>query len=227
MNVVEEIEAALARKGIEAATASRLAVGNPSLIKNIKVGQGNVGAVTLQALADVLDLEFYFGPKRINEPTTIRTTNNDFALIPLFDAALAAGTGAVNGDNAPISDLAFHRKWLRSIMLNPARACVARATGESMQPTIQPDDMLLIDLDKKEVPVRRYAPTARSRPAIYALVHEGKARVKRIARPDQSTIILLSDNAEHMPEILTGDDAQQLELTIIGQVRWWGRTISD
>lgn len=66
--VVEIIEQALERKGVSASAASRLAVGNPSLIKNIRNGQGRVSFDHLQRLAAVLDLECRFGPVGDNAP---------------------------------------------------------------------------------------------------------------------------------------------------------------
>lgn len=225
--VVAIIDAALAAKGLEAATASKLAGGNASLIKNIRNGQGNVGALTLQTLAKVLDLEFYFGPKRVIEPATVLMVDRDFVLVPLHDAHLAAGAGAQNGDNAPITELAFHRKWLRALGLSPGKASVARASGDSMLPTISAGDMLLIDLSRTDIPVRKTVPNDARRPPIYALRDGDGARVKRIARPDPETIILLSDNQSFLPEVLTGERAEALAPTIIGQVRWSGRTIRD
>jgi phage repressor protein C with HTH and peptisase S24 domain len=67
--ILEAIDEALKKKGLSDAAASKLAVGNPSLIKNFRAPSAagkRYNAVALQKLADVLDLEFYFGPRRIN-----------------------------------------------------------------------------------------------------------------------------------------------------------------
>jgi hypothetical protein len=63
-DVLAEIEGALARKGLSAAKASELAVGNPSFIKNLRNGQGKFSYDNLRRLAGVLGLECYFGPPR-------------------------------------------------------------------------------------------------------------------------------------------------------------------
>lgn len=70
--ILETIDAALARKGLSAARASVLAVGNPSLVKNLRSGQGRFSYESLQRLAAVLDLECYFGPPRSpNSPPSL------------------------------------------------------------------------------------------------------------------------------------------------------------
>lgn len=63
-DVIAAIEAALVRKGLSAAKASQLAVGHPSLIKNLRSGKGRFSYEALAQLANVLDLECYFGPPR-------------------------------------------------------------------------------------------------------------------------------------------------------------------
>jgi hypothetical protein len=65
--IVAAIEAALEAKHLSAAAASRAAVGNPALIKNLlnrKPNKRDHPVENLMKLAEVLDLEFYFGPRR-------------------------------------------------------------------------------------------------------------------------------------------------------------------
>lgn len=69
----------------------------------------------------------------------------EFLQVPVFDAALAAGAGAHNHAEAIEGAVAFRKDWLRSIGVAPTSAVIARARGDSMQPTIQDGDMLLID----------------------------------------------------------------------------------
>lgn len=66
MNLMKVIEERLAQMGITAASASRSAVGNASFVKNIRAGS-SPSIDKLEKLANVLDLELYFGPPRSNE----------------------------------------------------------------------------------------------------------------------------------------------------------------
>lgn len=66
-DLIEIVEAALAQKDMRPATASRLAVGNPYLIRNMRRRDGAITVPSfenLQKLCTVLDLEFYIGPMR-------------------------------------------------------------------------------------------------------------------------------------------------------------------
>lgn len=64
--ILDEIDKALKRKGLSAAAASKEAAGHYSLIKNMKAskaGGKRYSVETLEKLAEVLDLQLYFGPK--------------------------------------------------------------------------------------------------------------------------------------------------------------------
>lgn len=71
--VLKAIDAALLARGLSDAAASRLAVGNPSLIKNLRNRRSTERDhpfENLSKLAAVLDLELYFGPRRRTASTT-------------------------------------------------------------------------------------------------------------------------------------------------------------
>lgn len=67
-DILKAIDDALARKGLSDAAASRLAAGNPALIKNLRNSAGRYSFDALQKVADVLELECYFGPPRGSQP---------------------------------------------------------------------------------------------------------------------------------------------------------------
>lgn len=148
--------------------------------------------------------------------------DGDFVRVPLHDALLAAGPGSVNDDEAIIDHLAFRRDWLRKIKTAPAQAVLARAIGDSMQPTIWAGDIVMIDRAKNEIPVRPHAAHHRQRLPIYALLDDGEARLKRVERPEPGQVMLLSDNPDYPPQL-----AKIETLQIIGKVVWWGHTVRD
>ena len=226
--ILEIIDAALRRKGLSDAAASKLAVGHPSLIKNMRIpreGEKRYNLPALQKLSEVLDLEFHFGPPRITGPIQQFILDGiEYAHIPLHAASLSASAGSNNGDNTIIDHLAFRRDWLRRIGVSPDRACLARVERESMSPTIFPGDMVLIDTAHTEPPVRKRTPADQRRASIYAFVEGGQARVKRIERPESGVLFLVSDNPDFPPELRAGAQLEQLQLAIIGKVVWWGHT---
>lgn len=222
--ILEAIDEALRRKGISDAAASKLAVGNFALIKNMRSSRSDEKRYNFQALerlADVLGLECYFGPKRELGQVEVIDRDEEYAHIPLHDALLSAGPGAQNHGEEIVDFLAFRRDWLRRIGLDPARAVMARASGDSMQPCIWDGDLLLIDRSKTVPPPPPKSEHDRRAP-IFALIDGAEAKVKRVQLVDRGLAMLLSDNPDHSPTFANPDT-----LTIIGKVVWWGHTNRD
>lgn len=174
-------------------------------------------------ICDILGLEFYIGPPRdpagaLQPPAADPA---ELAHIPLYNAGLAAGTGTANAEEEIIDYLAFRKEWLRKIGVAPSNALMARVKGESMQPTISPGDIVLIDSSK--IDIRSRGRTRKtSKPNVYAFVEAGEARVKRIDRVDTDYFAIMSDNPEFHVEFKSGKALQ--EMHIIGRVMWWAHT---
>jgi len=219
------VEAALEDKGISARQASLQIVGHDGLIRDIRAG-GLPSIDKLEALFDLLGLEFYFGPPRDTGPIeTLTLDGADYAHVPLHDAMLAAGAGVFNGSETVVETLAFRREWLQRIGVSASTARLARVQGDSMQPSLWHGDMILIDTRTNEPPVRDRDQRDQRRSPIYALIDNGEARVKRIERPSPDQMLLISDNTDYPPELRQGTDLKAI--TIIGKVAWWGHTNKD
>lgn len=222
--ILSVIDEALARKGLSDAAASKLAVGHPSLIKNLRMprdGEKRYNLPSLRKLAEVLDLEFYFGPRRDSGLVEVIDKDAEYAHIPVHDVFLAAGAGATNDAEEIVDALAFRRDWLRRIGLDPSKAAIARARGDSMQPSIWDGDLLLIDRNRIMPPVPAQTDRPKRMP-VFALLHDGEAKVKRLQMIDKGLAMLLSDNPDHQPCLVTPESLQ-----IIGKVVWWGHTSKD
>ena len=227
--ILDAIDEALARNRLSDSAACKLAVGNYALLKNMRAARGGDKRYSFQALsklADVLGLECYFGPPRETGPVEQVTIDGaDYAHIPLHDALLAAGAGAFNGSEAVVDNLAFRRDWLQRIGVSASTARLARVQGDSMQPSLWPGDMILIDTRANEPPIRSRETRDQRRSPIYALIDNGEARVKRIERPKPDLMMLISDNPDYAPELRHGDEMKAVQ--IIGKVVWWGHTDRD
>ena len=66
-DLLTEIERAIKSRGWSARQASMEAVGNPDMIRGMRRGRSPT-ADRLRALCDVLDLEFFVGPRRQPDP---------------------------------------------------------------------------------------------------------------------------------------------------------------
>ena len=179
----------------------------------------------VQEICDAIGLELYIGPPRASGPVEMVVVDGtDYASVDLHDAWLSAGPGRENRGSNIVDRLAFRRDWLKREGIDPARASLARVTGDSMRPTLAAGDMVLINQALVEPPIRKRGTKDKRRPSIYAFVEDGEARIKRIERPDAETMILISDNPEYPPEIRTLGQIEQLQTTIVGRVMWWGHT---
>ena len=153
------IDAALLRKGLSAAAASRLAVGNPSLIKNMRNKTGNpkrFNAHALQQLADVLDLEFYFGDARTQTSVHLPAgfTERTIELLPTATArqeAFEMGFLPIPYHSAALPNfrgtapVALTRQWLTASGLAAETLAFLPVVADDMIPTLTVGALALVD----------------------------------------------------------------------------------
>lgn len=218
--ILKTIDEALKKKGLSDAAASRMAVGHPSLIKNLRMprsGEKRYNLPSLEKLAEVLDLELYFGPPRdLTPPPEVDVDGSRFATVARHDASASAGGGFVNFDEAPIDHLAFSKTWLTQNGIQPGASVLINARGQSMEPSIYDGDLVMIDRRKREV--------RNGRIYVYNDPAYG-TRVKRLEVVPGHAIIVRSDNPdqkEFPPEYHTGDAMNAIAQNIIGEVVWSG-----
>lgn len=239
------IEARRRELGLSQAQVSERAFGrsDTSAIQNIRRGS-SPSAEKLSALSEALDLEFYFGPRKSEHefvnmlqkqhaelfaPTSPvlaaesaqelhdRVIGQDFDPIPRYDVFLAAGIGAVNDENTPVEHLAFSKKWLKRMNIEPGMAALLSVKGESMEPTLFDGDLVLVDRNRFAVQSGK----------IYAFVDgDDGARVKRLRLFGNAGLVIQSDShsSEFEDEERSGQDMQSVLDNIIGEVLWSGHT---
>ncbi|MGD9539048.1 MAG: helix-turn-helix transcriptional regulator [Alphaproteobacteria bacterium] len=136
-----------------------------------------------------------------------------YVFVPRHEVRAAAGAGSVVTSEQVVDYLAFKAEWIRSLGLTPQRLSLIEAAGDSMEPTIRPSDLLLLDIGIETV----------KQNAIYVVSVAGELVVKRLQRLFDGTVIMSSDNPAYQPEQLTADEAATLH--IVGRVIWIGRQI--
>lgn len=136
-----------------------------------------------------------------------------YAYVPQYDAKAAAGLGTENPHVEIHSTLAFKKSWLRSKGAKPEHLIVIYADGQSMQPTINDKDVLLVDRSKID-PVDRQ---------VFVLAGSDGAIVKRLVQAPLGSWVLRSDNEDkndYPDRYFLRSDGN--EHRIIGQVIWRG-----
>lgn len=156
----------------------------------------------------------------LNPPSEVRhaeqfdLTSGEFVRLPIRDVRLSAGPGAEPGSEETIGHLAFRAEWLRSLHIEPGEASLVRVDGDSMAPTLESGDMVLIDHRRR---------TLIGKSAIFACRADTDLMIKRVEMlPKTRNILLHSDNPDHPTQEVPADKAPDFEL--IGKVVWSART---
>jgi len=134
-----------------------------------------------------------------------------FSLVPFYqDIAAGAGPGPQIFDEGNVGQLAFSRSWLWYEMnLRGKDLAVIRCKGDSMTPTLNDGDALLLAL----------GPQPFAEGSVYVIKVDGNLMVKRV-RVTAAGVTLISDNPDYPPQDIPKDQLNALE--IIGRVVWRG-----
>lgn len=128
-----------------------------------------------------------------------------FDLVPVASIDMAYGMGGTfASDPVDMEVLHFPRPWLETVTSTPpALLTWARGRGNSMSPTIEDNDLVLIDRSDRSV---------RDQDAIWAITIGDIAMMKRL-RVRGEKVTILSDNDRVPP-----DHAHPDEINIVGRV---------
>ena len=133
-------------------------------------------------------------------------------LIPKLAVGASAGAGAMNDRETLAGQIGFDEKWLRRQGLDPARLSLIRVEGESMSPTLNDGDDIMVD---------NRAATAAVRDGVHVIRLDDMLMVKRIAVGPHGRLSVLSDN----PAYPGWPDVDGASVTIIGRVVWAARRL--
>lgn len=142
-------------------------------------------------------------------------SEDEYALIPQYDARAAAGDGCLNDHVEVKGGLAFKREWLRKLGLKPENLQVIYAEGDSMADTIMDGEVMLVDCVDREPRSGK----------IYAILRpDGGVSVKRLIQKSVTgTWTVASDNPDkrRYPDEDASADVLH-DIPIIGRVAWRG-----
>lgn len=128
--------------------------------------------------------------------------------------SVSAGPGAVVTEELGKPYFAFDERWLKALTPSqPSKLSIVRVEGDSMAPTLNAGDDILVDLGDS---------ADRLRDGIYVLRIDDAVVVKRLAlNPTGRRVTVQSDNPAYpdWPDCSLGD------IKVIGRVIWSGRRI--
>jgi len=146
------------------------------------------------------------------DPTAPRhPSNDDDIAIQKLAFRASAGRGTLAVDEAA-DYMRFPRAILDHVGVRPENARLMQASGESMAPTINDGDLLLIDVSSKTIAEGK----------VYAFSIGEEAFVKRLRVIGRRVLIRADNQALYPGEETAPPD---LPLRIYGRVKWAGRNL--
>jgi len=133
-------------------------------------------------------------------------------LIPVLDIAASAGYGALVDYEVQTHSLAFPPDYLKSLTSSaPNNLAIISVKGDSMEPTLLDDDIVLVDLSKTHMGFE----------GMFVLRQNDTLLVKRASMAGRKGYVsLISDN-----KVYPAIEAELAEIEVIGKVLWYGRKV--
>jgi phage repressor protein C with HTH and peptisase S24 domain len=213
IDVRQVIQDLCVERGEDFASLSRMLGRNPAYIQQfIKRG-------TPRRLKEDerRKLARYFGisESALGAPEGVGDAPAGLIAVTRTDVRASAGAGALPGDERSRPYFGFDERWLKALTASPPdRLSILRVDGDSMSPTLNTGDDILVDLDDV---------MDRLRDGIYVLRVDDALVVKRLAlNPVGRRVTVQSDN----PAYPDWPDCDLGDLHCIGRVIWAGRRIS-
>lgn len=201
--------------------SSKIASVTPEQVAKWRDGKARMPLAAAAALAAAgecsLDWLAFGGDQ--SQSANILDAKNDmdrdgYVYIPRYDLKASAGRGALVDEENIVDYMAFREEWVRSRLHADAKdLALLEADGDSMEPTIESGDLLLVDRSI----------TSFQNDAIYIIGRGDQLIVKRLHSLQSGVIVIMSDNDTYPPETLTLQEAGALR--IAARLRWFGRMI--
>lgn len=139
----------------------------------------------------------------------------DFCYVPVYDAAASAGHGAVIDQEQVSRVIGFRQDWLRSeFQASPQDLFLIHVAGESMEPTLRPGEIILVDKRMTHV----------ASDGIYLVRLDDSVLVKRLQKLPKGVIRVTCDNAAYQSFTISPTDPPD-DFAILGRIIWAGRRL--
>ncbi|SHN66712.1 XRE family transcriptional regulator [Desulfovibrio litoralis] len=174
-----------------------------SHISNMLTGRRGMTTENLEKICDALDITIpEFFAYKIDEDKP------DVEFIPLLKARPRAGNGGLETDGDITGWYSFHQSFLTRKGGSVETMRLFHVAGDSMSPTLNDGDMVLINLKQKDVTTGH----------VYLIRIDDELMIKRLeTKPGK--IILKSDNPDYEPIEINKDD-ESVNFEIHGRMVW-------
>jgi phage repressor protein C with HTH and peptisase S24 domain len=144
-----------------------------------------------------------------------QTTDNNFKEVPIRGEVYASmGSGITVYNENQTGTYKISMELAKDLGVNLNNTEMIFASGDSMTPTIEGGDSLLIDRSKTDIYDGR----------IYCVRINGQLYAKRLQMIPPKTVKVISDNKEkYDPFYVDFANGFDYDFQVIGEIRWWGR----
>ncbi len=192
-------------QGLTAAELSRRSGVTYDVINKMKQRpESSTKAVNGMKLAAALGLEWD------GQPQEGDADESSAVMVDVYNVRASAGHGAVVDDEQIIDRLSFPPNYLRTITkTHPRHLSIIGVQGDSMEPTLREDDVVLLDTTKTNLDYD----------GLFVLRFGDALHVKRVGRSSPGMVMLISDNKA----IYAPYEISRSEVEVIGKVVWMGK----
>ena len=224
MSIGERIKEAALRVGGQSSLVRRLGISRGALANYISGATSpQIETVELIAKASGVDLVWLLTGQDIpGEKKTYHLTGfaEDYEIppasyisIPRYDIQASAGYGAFADGQEVVDYLNVPRAWLNRYVSGDAHVVVIEARGDSMEPTIDHGDLLMVQMKVEREDV--------AAGGVFVFTVDGMIVVKRLQVMLGGDLKISADNRAYEPETVPAAERDD-KIIVHGRVFWTG-----
>lgn len=216
--IAQRLRLQMVQKGISSADLAARADVKTSFLYDIMNGKStNPSTIKLARVADALGVSLTYLAGHIDSPSPERLfkeMGGDYVIIPRLMIDVSTGGSTVISQEHKQERYQFRRTWIEEQLgISPSEVRMLYVRGDSMEPTLCHNDIVLVDMTKK-LP---------SPPGVFILYDGFGLMAKRLefAGNDSDPLLrIISDNPQYSTY-----ERPVSETFVIGRVVWFSREV--
>ena len=160
-----------------------------------------------------LDKHFDVNLASANTLPKIQNTEDCISIPVLGEVSASMGYGVTVYNEVQTAIYSISRQLAKDLGVSTSQTEMIFAQGDSMMPTIEGGDSLLVDPARKEIYDGK----------IYCVRIDGQLYAKRLQKIPPDTVVIVSDNPKYRSFEIDLRRCPDYDFEVIGEIRWWGR----
>ncbi|WP_056030917.1 S24 family peptidase [Loktanella sp. 3ANDIMAR09] len=150
----------------------------------------------------------------LNRTQSSVVATSDYVPIAKFTVSASAGGGAIVPNEDQVGQYAFSSRWIKRRGLKPDSLAIITVTGDSMEPKLRDNDLILVDRDQRDPSDGR----------VYVVRIGDELLVKHIQRTGARVIDLISTNPIYPArtiDLAAESDSVQIIGRVVASMQEW------